>query len=83
MIGVLVLLAIVAGCAGTKRKAIMPGPHPTEDQEYLEGFADSYRGAHPLDPHVRDRTGSSSTSSYSQGVRDGYIAGRRDEMQRR
>ncbi len=35
---VLVLLAIAAGCAGTKRRAIVPGPHPTEEQEYREGF---------------------------------------------
>lgn len=61
----------------------MPGPHPTEEQEYLEGFADGYRGVRPLDPHRRDRQISSGTGAYSQGLRDGYITGRKDEMQRR
>jgi hypothetical protein len=79
----LVLLAIVAGCKSTRPKAIMPGPHSTEEQEYLEGFADGYRGVRPLDPHRRNRAVSSGASSYSQGVRDGYITGRKDEMQRR
>jgi hypothetical protein len=80
---VLILLAIAAGCRSTKPKAIMPGPHPTEDQEYVEGFADGYRGVRPMDPHRRDRKISSGTSSYSQGVRDGYLTGRKDEMQGR
>ncbi len=83
MIAVLVLLAIAAGCGGTKRKAIMPKPHPTEEQEYLTGFMDGYRGAYPLDPHLRDRQVSSGASSYSQGVRDGYLTGRKDELQRK
>jgi hypothetical protein len=80
---VLILLAIAAGCRSTKPKAIMPGPHPTHEQEYLEGFRDGYRGVRPLDPHVRDRTASSRASSYNEGVRDGYITGRKDEIQRR
>jgi hypothetical protein len=83
MTAVLVLLTIAAGCRSTKPKAIMPRPHPTEEQEYLEGFADGYRGVRPMDLHRRDRAVSSATSSYSQGVRDGYLTGRRDEMQRR
>ncbi len=83
MIAVLVLLGVAAGCGGTKRKALAPKPHPTEAQEYLAGFMDGYRGAHPLDPHLRDRPVSSGPSSYSQGVRDGYSTGRKDEMQRR
>ena len=83
MTAVLVLLALAAGCAGTKSRAIMPGPHPTGDQKYLVGFADGYRGVRPMDPHDRDRTVSCGTSSYSRGVRDGYLTGRKDEMQRR
>jgi hypothetical protein len=83
MIAVLVLLVIAAGCGSTKRRAIQPGPHPTEEQKYLAGFMDGYRGAHPLDPHLRDRPVPSDASSYNQGVRDGYLTGRKDEMQRR
>ncbi len=44
---------------------------------------DGYRGTRPLDPHLRDRQVSFGASSYSQGVRDGYLTGRKDEMQRR
>lgn len=83
MIAVLLLLAITAGCGSTKRRALMPKSHPTQEQEYLAGFMDGYRGARPLDPHGRDRPVSSGATPYSQGVRDGYLTGRRDEMQQR
>ena len=83
IIAVLVLLVIAAGCGGTKRKAFAPKPHPTEEQEYLAGFMDGYLGAYPLDPRGSGWVGSSGAGSYSQGVRDGYLTGRRDEMQRR
>ena len=85
IIAVLILLGVAVGCQDAHRKAvahhrgIAPWPEPTPEQEYLEGFFDGYRGARPVDLHRR-RGGH---DSYSQGRRDGYIAGRKTEMQRR
>ena len=95
IIAVLILLGGASGCGTGNHRGVVgageannhegfaPWPHPTKDQEYLEGFMDGYRGVRPLAPHVRDRRVSSRASSYNQGVADGYITGRRDEMQRR
>jgi energy-converting hydrogenase Eha subunit F len=83
IIAILVLLGIVAGCAGLKRRSLMPKPYPTNQQEYLAGFTDGYRGVRPLDPHAQDRRSYSSAGAYHQGLRDGYATGRKDEIQRK
>jgi hypothetical protein len=89
ILAVLVLLATAAGCGSTKPKRtahvpqpypiFVPQPYPTEEQKYLEGFMEGYRGVHPLDFHSRH----DDIDPHSQGVRDGYAIGRRDEMQQR
>jgi hypothetical protein len=83
MIAVGVLLAVATGCGGTKPRAVMTKPRAAENQEYLAGFADGYRGVRPLEPHARDVRGTSGTRSYRQGVRDGYLTGRQDERQQK
>jgi hypothetical protein len=83
MIAVGVLLAVATGCGGTKPGAVMIKPRPAQDQEYLAGFADGYRGVRPLDSHPRNVPRASGTRSYRQGVRDGYLTGRQDERQQK
>lgn len=83
MVTVGVLLVFAAGCGGTKPRAVMMKPRPPQDQEYLAGFADGCRGVRPLEPHARDVRGTSGTRSYRQGIRDGYLTGRQDELQQK
>ncbi len=93
MIAVVVLLACAAGCGEAKQHRVnkfvyqqgpfAPGPYPTEDQAYLEGFMEGYRGVRPLESCGKDRSASARGGAHNQGTRDGYAVGRRDEMQRR
>ena len=77
----LVLLAATAGCGNTQRRTIMPGPHPTNDEAYVAGFMDGYKGVRPVDLHARDTKSNSYRRSYKQGLKEGYLARRRDEIQ--
>ncbi|MBM4026995.1 MAG: hypothetical protein FJ280_16570 [Planctomycetes bacterium] len=83
ILAVLVLLGVAAGCGSARRAGLAPKPGPTDEQAYLTGFVDGYNGVRPLGSYAGGRRGHSSSRAYQRGVRDGYVTGRSDSMQRR
>jgi len=77
----LAVLVFAAGCRSTGRTTTIPTPHQADEHAYLEGFVDGCRGVRSASSRPRDKKRSRSAYSYGQGVRDGYVTGRRDEMQ--